>query len=275
MRHDLAAAQTALLELLHTKTTNLIAPSTDPIPATSHFCLKNSQKTERGLRAYRANAQELSEKALQASYPVMQQLLGEENFRHLAQDLWQALPPKRGDLAQWGQDLEQYLFQVPQLQAVLSEHPYLRDVARMEWALHTAATASDAALDTASFQLLAQADPAQLRLVLSPGCFVVLSAYPVVSIMQLHDDRRPDAHEAARVAIAACDAQIALIWRRGLRPMLMQIDPASAALIEVALKGLSLAAAVDAALAHAPDFDFSAWLSASVQSGLLIAVSQL
>ncbi len=237
--------------------------------------LKSPQNTVdalRGLRVYRANAQALCVSALQASHPVLQQLLGEENFRHLAQDFWQAMPPGRGDVAQWGQDVAHYLAQVPPLQALLSEHPYLCDVARLEWALHTAATASDAALDAPSFQRLTQADPAQLRLLLSPGCAVLRSAYPVVSIIQLHDGRQLDVHEEARQAIAAAQAQTALIWRQGFRPLLAQVDIASAALIESTLQGQSLAAALDAALAQEADFDFSAWLSASVHRGLLCAV---
>ncbi len=124
MSHDLAAAQTALLDLLHLNTINSIAFSADSIAATAHFSFKNPEQTQRGLRAYRANAQELAASALQASYPVMQQLLGEENFRHLAQSMWQALPPQRGDLAQWGGALAAYLRDVPQLQALLSEHPF-------------------------------------------------------------------------------------------------------------------------------------------------------
>jgi Putative DNA-binding domain len=275
MSRDVAAIQTALLELLHADTINSIALCADFIPATCHFSFKNPAKTERGLRAYRANAQEISHSALQASYPVMQQLLGEENFRHLAQDMWLAHPPQRGDLAQWGGQLAAYLREVPQLQGLLGEHPYLPDIAQVEWALHKAATATDAALDAESFQLMTSTDPSRLQLVLCPGCVVQRSKYPVVSIMQLHDERASDAHTAARQAVVKGEAQTALVWRQGFRPRLMQLDTPSATLIEATLQGDSLAAALDAALAQAADFDFSVWLSVSVQSGLLIAARQL
>jgi hypothetical protein len=275
MSRDLAAAQTALLELLPIRTINSVALSAYSMPATGHFCLKNPQKTLRGLRAYRANAQALAVTTLQASYPAMQQLLGEENFCHIAQDMWRAHPPQRGDLAQWGGAMAAYLRELPQLQGLIEEHPYLPDAALIEWALHTAATAADAVLDATSLSLMASTDPAQLQLVLSPGCTVLRSKHPVVAVLQLHDERASDAHEAARQAITAGEAQIALIWRRGFRPMLTSIDAASAAVIEATLQTMSLAAAVDAALAQAPDFDFSAWLSVGVQSGLLIAVRQL
>ncbi len=270
-----AAAQTVLLDLLHLNTMNSIALSADSMPATAHFCLKNPTLALRGLRAYRANAQEIAQSALQAAYPVMQQLLGEENFRYLAQDMWQALPPQRGDLAQWGHELAQYLPQVPQLRTLLAEHPYLCDVAHAEWALHTAATATDAQLDAQSFQLLAQADPEQLRLVLAPGCAVLRRAYPVVSILQLHDPQEISVHDSARQAIAAGEAQTALIWRRGFRPVIAQADAASSVLIETTLAGQSLAGAVDAAVSAEPSFDFSAWLSSSALIGLLCGVAEI
>ncbi|MBS7806080.1 DNA-binding domain-containing protein [Variovorax sp. PCZ-1] len=272
MSAKLAAQQTALLDLLHLNTIDLIASCADSMPANGHISLKNSASALRGLRAYRANAQELSVQALQASYPTLQQLLGEENFSHLAQDFWQAMPPVRGDLAQWGGELAAFLSQVPALQALLAEHAYLPDVARVEWALHQAATASDAVLDAESFQRLATQDPAQLRLQFSPGCALLRSAYPVVALVKLHDARASDLHGAAREQISNGEAQTALIWRRGFRPMLERTDAASAALIEATLDGHSLSQALDAAMAQAADFDFSAWLSISVQTGLLIGV---
>ncbi|NJS35384.1 MAG: hypothetical protein HC765_01465 [Brachymonas sp.] len=54
--------------------------------------------------------------------------------------------------------------------------------------------------------------------------------------------------------------------------MLAVIDAARSALIEACLQGQSLAQAVDAALAQAPDFDFGGWLAQSASSGLLIGV---
>ena len=274
MSQILAAQQTALLDLLHQNTIDSVALSADSIRGKGDFCLKNPDAALRGLRAYRANAQALAQSSLQASHPVLRQLLGEDNFRHLAQDFWQAMPPERGDVAQWGGALPAYLPQVAPLQELLAEHPYLPDVARVEWALHTAATATDAALDAPSFELLSTQDPAQLRFVLSPGCALIRSAHPVVAVVHWHDARATSEHDAAREALARHEAQNALIWRRGLRPMLGAADAASAALIEATLHRQPLAAALDAAFAQRADFDVSAWLQQAVQTGVLLGVSQ-
>jgi Putative DNA-binding domain len=268
----LAAQQTALLDLLHHNDIKSIANYSYDKPPIGVFDIKHSETMLRGLRAYRANAQALAHSALSASYPVLEQLIGADNFRHLAEDFWQAKPPQRGDLAQWGHGLAAYLMQVPQLQSLLQDHPYLPDIAQVEWALHAAATASDASLDAESFKLLATHDPAALGLLPASGCAVVHSRFPVVAVMAWHDLQDDQARIAAQESLAQQEAQTALIWRRGLRPEYTAIDAGAAAMIEASLQAQSLEVALSAALERAPAFDFSACLSESVQNGIFIAV---
>jgi hypothetical protein len=63
----------------------------------------------RGLKSYQANGHALAQRALQAAYPVVAQLLGEESFADLARALWHAQPPIRGDIAHWGGGLAVFL----------------------------------------------------------------------------------------------------------------------------------------------------------------------
>jgi hypothetical protein len=107
---------------------------------------------------------------------------------------------------------------------------------------------------------------------LSPGCAVLQSAYPVAAIVQLHNERYLDAHTAARGSISNRESQTALVWRQGFRPMLDSADAASAAFIGAILQGESLAVALDTTLTQTHDFDFSVWLNTSVQNGLLMGV---
>ncbi len=138
---------------------------------------------ERGLSAYRANAQALAPRSLASAYPVVFQLLGEENFEGMARQHWHDHPPERGDLAQWGDKLANHMAMLPGL---LEQEPYLSDVARVEWALHLASNAADASMDLASLCLLAERDPAGVFLELSPGAACIVSPYPVVTIVQAH-----------------------------------------------------------------------------------------
>lgn len=217
----------------------------------------------RGLLAYRSNASELAQRALSGAYPVVAQLLGEETFGALARALWRADPPRRGDVAQWGEALAAHIESLPSLR---DEEPYLGDVARVEWLLHVAATAADAAVDAASLQRLATHDPAFLWLALSPGAACVASRYPVASIIGAHLNGEPALEEAGR-RLRAGVAETALVWRAGFEPRLRAAAPGEAAFVAALQGRRSLADALDAA----PELDFSRWLAPAVQSGLLLA----
>jgi hypothetical protein len=230
---------------------------------------KRAALANRGLEAYRANAGALAERALGAAYPVLAQLMGDESFAPLARYFWQHAPPQRGDVAQWGAALPDYLDASPQL---VSE-PFLGDVARVEWALHAAATAQDATLDAASFALLASGDPEQTTLSLSDGTTTLASAYPVVSIVHAHLHGEPTLAQAAAL-LGDGVGEHALVWRRGFKPDVRLATAAEHALVSALQAGLSLDAALTNACAlesdgNATAFDFNSWLAQAVQTGLV------
>lgn len=209
----------------------------------------------RGLAAYRSHAAGQAERSLQAVYPVLQRLLGEEDFGALARWFWRVAPPTRGDLACWGEALAQQLHDQPEL---LADQPWLVDIARTEWALHRAATAPDAPADPSTFALLAATDPERLQLDLAPGCCCLPSVWPVVSLI----------HGALREIPPQGAGETALVWRAGWRPEVRAAHPGEASFVQALQQGQSLAAALSAA----PDLDFSAWLAPAVHQGLLLRV---
>lgn len=220
-----------------------------------------------GLRVYRSNARALAVRALQGAYPVVAQLLGEENFAALAQSLWLAEPPRRGDLAHWGAELPAHVASLVELAA---EEPYLADVARLEWALHAVASAPDAELDAASFALLTQRDPAEVTLLLTPGTQRVASAWPVASIVLAHLEGEPtlqQAGERLRDRIAEC----AVVWREGPKPRLRSAPADEFHFLAALQAGASLALA----WAAAPALDFNEWLAPAVQCGLVTGARPL
>jgi hypothetical protein len=226
---------------------------------------------QRGLAAYRTNASALAERALQAAYPVVAELIGGAGFGLMARHFWQRHPPERGDLAWWGDALPGFLASDSQLVDV----PYLADVARVEWALHCNASAPDAApLEPASFAMLGQQAPGAVTLRLPPGTALQRSSWPVVSLINahLHDESTLD---TAAARVQARQGEAALVWRQGLRPRLAACSSAEAALIDALLAGQSLLAALEA-VDMAPlmpgegPFDFSAWLNAAVTQGQVL-----
>ena len=230
----------------------------------------------RGLQAYQSHGLALAERALGAAYPVIAQLVGDENFSPLAQHFWRNEPPTCGDMAQWGEGLANFLLAAPQLAA----EPYLADVARVEWALHRASFAADASPDLASFACLSAEPPATPSLTFSPGVWLVASAFPVVSLIYAHllpadDQKSALAHAAA--LLAGGTGETALVWREGFRAQVKCISAAEQTLLAALLAGESLATALTKAACaeerHCqPPFDFTEWLANAVKIGLVTGV---
>jgi hypothetical protein len=271
-QQQLVAQQRALLQALVvprlTNATDLIAVYALSARATGINCSKNG--VQRGLQAYRANATAMAERALLAAYPVLQQLLGNETFALLARDLWAALPPERGDLAQWGGALPDYLQNEPALAELVTDHPYLPDMARLEWALHHMAIAADAGQDAASFALLVSQPPEALHLRVPAGAQLLESRYPIVAIWQAHA-AVPELSEATRL-LAKGVGHTALVWRQGFAARVRAVGAAETALLRSVLARENVSAAVAAALQLESAWDVSAWLASAVQSGLVLGV---
>jgi hypothetical protein len=227
----------------------------------------------RGLQAYQSHGLALAERALRAAYPVIAQLMGDENFAALAQHFWRQHPPICGDMAQWGDGLAKFLAAASQL----APEPFLADVARVEWALHRASFAADASPDLPSFALLSAEPPAMPSLQLCPGVWLLDSAFPVVSLIHAHRLPAEDQKPALAHAVALLDrgtGEKALVWREGFKPRLRHVSAAEHALLAALQMGHLLEAALTQA-GHTEDqfsevaFDFADWLAHSVKSGLV------
>lgn len=222
-------------------------------------------RASRGLMAYRANGHALAERCLPAAYPVVAQLIGQDNIQALARDLWHSHPPHCGDLAQWGDALPAFLAGNEQLADV----PYLADVAQVEWALHRAAGAVDADPDLSGFARLTSEDPETLTLRLAPGTALITSAWPVVSVITAHTSGEPTLAEAGR-RLRDGLGETAVVWRSGWRPC-VAVCPANAlGPLRALLRGAALTEALGQAAAG---FDFSDWLTQAVHRGLVTGVA--
>ena len=233
----------------------------------------------RGLQVYQANAGALAERALVATYPVVAQLLGAESFAQLARALWQQQPPTQGDVATWGAGLAQFLTDAEGSGAepALPALPYLPDVARLEWAVHLAASAADAAAAPGAFDRLADTNPAALWLQPRPGTALLQSLHPVVSIWCAHQDdveSTADRFADVRAALARGQAESALVWRQGWRVHVAAVDASGAAFTLALLQGQTLGVALSS-LSDRPGFDFEAWLVATLTRGWLLGASAM
>lgn len=258
----LAQAQQALLRAL------LSEGGGDDVTLWPHLAHTEAQNAlaRRGLQAYQANGLALAERALTAAYPVLNQLLGADSFAPMARHFWRQHPPQRGDMAQWGATLADFIAQAPQLQ----EEPYLADVARLEWALHCAASAPDVLPNAASLALLTQAEAAPVTLSLGAGVFLLASHWPVASIVNAHKLGTPSLAQAAQM-LQADNAEHALVSRQGYQPQVRAVSSAEFALVTALQCEHDLEHALNQALALDSQFDFGAWLTQAFSAGLVSA----
>lgn len=186
-------------------------------------------------------------------------------------------------MARWDYGFADFLQTAPSL----AGEPFLCDVARVEWALlrpASAASAADAELDAPSFALLAADPPAAPTSSLSPGVWLLASAYPVVSLIEAH--KLPLAQQASALVPAAEQSQNgtgerALVWRQGFKPRVCRTSAAEHGLLESLFAGQSIETALmhsakhEASTSADPEhtgvavFDFSAWLAQAAQAGLV------
>jgi hypothetical protein len=222
----------------------------------------------RGLQAYRANAQVIAYRALSAAFPTVHTLLGIEDFTRLAHEFWAGRPPQRGDLNEWGHEFSVWL----STHEGLAAWPYLTDCARLDWALHCCACASDAALNVASLSLLESSDPSRLRLQFMPGVALLHSDWPIGHMHQAHQlsgDEAELAFVEVRAALASGQDESVWVARKGWRPTVHVLDPDAARWMQQLADGATLAQALES---MGPSFDFAAWLVQALRESWLQAV---
>ena len=123
--------------------------------------------------------------ALAGVYEVVQKLVGDEYFAHLAEHYVRGHPSTSGNVHDFGENLPQFLETISELEAL----PYLSDVARLEWAYHAAFHSPIG--EMLNIDKLAQVPESKyerLHLLLSPACFLLRSDFPVLRIWQVNQD---------------------------------------------------------------------------------------
>jgi len=226
---------------------------------------ESAERVGHGIEAYRGNAAAIAERTLSSAFPTVRQLIGEPSFGVLARVFWHHHAPRCGDLARYGDGLADWIAVDPQL----ASEPYLADVARVDWAVHTIEQAADAPAEPAGLSLLAQHEPARLRLRLQPALGWVVSRWPVVTIWQAHRSRDVDRFAPVRQAFAGGVAETALVARPQWRGSVSVVGEAAVRFMGALREGADLAGALDAA---GDAFQFEPWLHDAVRQHWLQAV---
>ncbi|MHA6892787.1 putative DNA-binding domain-containing protein [Ralstonia pseudosolanacearum] len=219
----------------------------------------------RGVAVYRNARRAILRNALAGAYPVCRALVGEDCFDALVQGTLLAQPSRSPNLHHYGDALPAVIARSPLADSV----PYLADVATLEWRVHWAHYAPDAAPDVPDAQalgrLLAQ-PPEQIQAGLAAGAWLVRSPWPVVSIWRAH---QPGATVRLGDIALAGSPEAAVVTVRAQRVVVLDIDAATATFLAACEASDSLDAAVTRTLADLPAFDLSASLATLYRAGLL------
>lgn len=226
----------------------------------------NGSDPTRRFAVYRNNVIVSLIDALADTFPVTQELVGEEFFRAMAGLLVRQAPPQSAQLVEYGDGLPAFIEQFEPAHSV----PYLADVARLELLRVRAFHAADADPLTPAQIAQALADPERLPL-LHVGCHPSLnllsSRYAIVSLWAAHQG----IGDLASVNPAL--SEIALVIRVGLEVQVIALPPGGDVLIDGFVAGLSLGEAAGLAIAAHPDFDLTAHLALLLRCGALSSLS--
>ncbi len=161
----------------------------------------SSAQAKSRLKVYQNSVGAIISDVLADFFPVVQQLVGEAYFNQLVRQYIALSPPQQGNMDAYGATFADFLAESGQ------PLEYLPDIARLEWLQHAALIAADEPQLTAqAFQNHTEfylTHPLQLA-----SCAVVLSsAYPVLTIWQMHNQNK------VRELNSLNQAEIALICR--------------------------------------------------------------
>lgn len=207
--------------------------------------------------------------ALADTYPVTQELVGEEFFRGMARLYARARPPRAPMLTFYGNDLPAFIETFPPAQAV----PYLADVARLEMLRVKAYHAADAAsleMEQLAGLLADEKQLAQSRFSLHPSIGLLKSNYAVVSLWAAHQTSDID---AALSRVDPHSAESALVLRAGLEVEISRIPLGATRFIEQLQQGIAFGLAAEKGLAADDEFDLAGILGVLIRGGALCSIS--
>jgi hypothetical protein len=213
---------------------------------------------------YRGNVRAARRGALASAYPVLAALTGEAYFDALALAYARAHPTRDADLNRFGAAL-------PDFVATYEADPryaYFADMARLEWALHVAAFASNVTpLTPQQWRDVGAERLASARLAVHPACAALASRYAVESIWHAH---QPGSENTWPTHVDT--PSWTLVVRPQWRPTLLTHTEAAHTAFLAIQRGATLDEALDAAFSVDPGFDFGsqwkAWIDSHAITGL-------
>jgi hypothetical protein len=198
-------------------------------------------------------------KILQARFPVVEKIVGEEFFAAMAHAFVTQTPPRNPILTTYGDEFPGFIAAFEPAHEIA----YLPDVARLEAARTRAHHAADATpVDPRKFAALDPQVLADIRIALHPSAEIVQSPHPIVTIWAMNTDERD------LEPIDDWQPEDALVVRPHLDVEVRVLPLAGATFLRALSAGQTLGEAAEAVFAAHPAFDLTNNLAALIGWGL-------
>ncbi len=234
-----------------------------PAGAAAAVVLEHGLGAEARLAIYRHHVFATLTDVLKATYPVVCRLVDARFFAYAADQYIRRRPPTGPCLFEYGEGFGDFLATFPPCRDL----PYLRDVARLEWAMNVAEHADDVVpLDDRGLRSVETADTPRLRFAFDPSLTLLESSWPIDRIW------RANQPEVADSTVDLAAGGVALEVRRaGDDVVFRSLEPAPWAFRSALIAGRALETAAAAALGLDPGFDLAEAFRALLADGVLAA----
>ena len=238
----------------------------EKIPQVLAYFAGDSAIAEKRIYNYRGNMRANWGGALHNAYPTIEKLVGEEFFAGLVSEYGQRYPSNDPNLNIFGAYFADFLRDFEHV----AQYPYFYDMARLDWALHTAYYEPD--LEAVSVQHVASLSPEELEnsfLQLHPACRLLQTDFAVDGIWQAHRHEPvqafPDPLEVATFIV---------VTRPEWRCLPISLSRAAFTALSGLQQGQNLGSALDAALEVDEEFPFIEQLQMWLAQKMLIVAQQ-
>lgn len=242
----------------------VLAHQSDFLRNVFSFDRVRDKQQDKGIEIYRRNLQATAAKALQITFPTVTQQIGERMMSAIAGMMLTKQPPHKGDWAEWGGGLPNFLTSLPELE----EYPFVSESALLDLALHHGERAINQHFDEQSIYLLTEYDLDEIYIDLNRAVQFFTCKYPVIELRNLNSDDQL-ANERLQAKFSAEDfKQNVLVFRPHLKAEVKEINRVELEWLTLMAKQVSIGHAVK--LMSDTTFDFSKWLPQAIQQNLIV-----
>lgn len=226
------------------------------------LCATQRGTVASGLAIYRNNVYSNYRNNLAHSYAVLERLVGADYFRQLSDEYIAATPSLSGDVRDYGAGYADFL----QAHQVVTQLPYLPDVARLEWQCKVVlARARSTPPDLGFLQTLNSDRYPDLHVQFNHASALLASPYPVLRIWQIN---QPD-YTGDETIELNMGASHMLVLRHQDTVSVLELGAAEFVFLSQLQQDLRWGDALLAAQAITPDFDLGGCLLRHVNNGAI------